>query len=112
MRKGQRLYKEFNSNVGYYIAGIFSFYNYFTHHFYRSAARAKAVSLIACLLCISVFAQQSVSQTIVTVGTGGNYTTLKGAFDDINAGSITGNIILQITTSTTERLLPNSMPAA
>ncbi len=43
------------------------------------------------------------AQTIKTVGgAGANYSTLKLAFDAINAGSIRGNIILQITGSTTE----------
>ena len=37
-----------------------------------------------------------------TVGTGGNYATLKLAFDAINAGTITGTITLQIISSTTE----------
>ncbi|WP_309641009.1 hypothetical protein [Flavobacterium sp.] len=38
----------------------------------------------------------------VTVGTGGNYATLKAAFDAINAGTITGLVTLQIISSTTE----------
>lgn len=38
----------------------------------------------------------------VTVGLGGNYATLKLAFDAINAGSVTGAITLQIISSTTE----------
>lgn len=43
------------------------------------------------------------AQTIKTVGgAGANYSTLKLAFDAINTGSIRGNIILQITGSTTE----------
>lgn len=42
------------------------------------------------------------AQTIRTVGTSGNYTTLKAAFDAINAGGITGNIELRIISSTTE----------
>lgn len=37
-----------------------------------------------------------------TVGSSGNYTTLKAAFDAINAGTITGVITLQIISSTTE----------
>ncbi len=37
-----------------------------------------------------------------TIGPGGDYTTLKAAFDAINAGSITGAITLQLTGSTTE----------
>ncbi len=37
-----------------------------------------------------------------TVGTGGDYTTLKAAFDAINAGSITGTITLEIISNTTE----------
>ena len=42
------------------------------------------------------------AQTNKTVGSGGNYTTLKAAFDAINAGTITGNINLKIISSTTE----------
>ena len=42
-------------------------------------------------------------QTIKTVGTSGaDYPTLKGAFDAINAGTITGEIILQVVDNTTE----------
>ena len=37
-----------------------------------------------------------------TVGNGGNYPNLQSAFAAINAGTITGNIILQIISSTTE----------
>lgn len=43
------------------------------------------------------------AQTTKTVGgVGANYATLKAAFDAINAGSINGVIVLQITGSTTE----------
>jgi hypothetical protein len=56
------------------------------------------------MLFVVVFAHQATAQTTVTVGSGGNYTTLKGAFDDINAGTITGAITIQITGSTTEVL--------
>ena len=38
----------------------------------------------------------------VTVGTGGNYTTLKAAFDAINAGMITGTVTVQIISNTVE----------
>lgn len=37
-----------------------------------------------------------------TVGSGGDYSTLKAAFDAINSGSVTGAITLQIIGSTTE----------
>jgi hypothetical protein len=36
------------------------------------------------------------------VGSGQTYTTLKSAFDAINAGTLTGNVVLQITSNTTE----------
>ena len=36
------------------------------------------------------------------VGSGKTYTTLKAAFDAINAGTLTGDVVLQITSSTTE----------
>lgn len=38
----------------------------------------------------------------VTVGTGGNYTTLKSAFDAINSGVVTGVVSIAIISSTTE----------
>ncbi|TCN58908.1 hypothetical protein EV142_103355 [Flavobacterium circumlabens] len=38
----------------------------------------------------------------VTVGTGGNYTTLKAAFDAINSGVVSGVVTIQIISSTTE----------
>jgi hypothetical protein len=40
------------------------------------------------------------AQTTRTVGSGGNYATLKDAFDAINAGSITGSLTLQIISNT------------
>ena len=42
------------------------------------------------------------AQTIKTVGTGANYARLKLAFDAINSGIITGNIVLQIINNTAE----------
>jgi hypothetical protein len=42
------------------------------------------------------------AQTIKTVGTSGDYVTLKAAFDAINSGSITGNIELRVASNTTE----------
>ncbi|MFZ4798235.1 MAG: beta strand repeat-containing protein, partial [Bacteroidia bacterium] len=51
------------------------------------------------LFVLFEFAQ---AQTTKTVGIGGNYTTLKTAFDSINSGAITGNITLQIISNTTE----------
>jgi hypothetical protein len=38
----------------------------------------------------------------ITVGTGGNYTTLKAAFDAINSGVVTGVVTIAIISSTTE----------
>ena len=46
--------------------------------------------------------QSTLAQTIKTVGPGGDYTTLKAAFDAINTGSITGAIELQVIGNTTE----------
>ena len=45
-------------------------------------------------------------QTTRTVGTGANYAKLQLAFAAINSGAITGQIVLQITGSTTETVLP------
>jgi hypothetical protein len=42
------------------------------------------------------------AQTTRTVGSGGNYTTLRAAFVAINSGTITGAITLQIISGTTE----------
>ena len=53
---------------------------------------------ISFLLCI-VIAEGAI---IKTVGTGGNYLTLKSAFDAINSGTITGSITLHIVSGTTE----------
>ncbi|NVO18418.1 MAG: T9SS type A sorting domain-containing protein [Bacteroidetes bacterium] len=50
------------------------------------------------LFCIEMLQ----GQTVKTIGTGGNFATLKAAFDAINAGSITGNITLTLVSSTTE----------
>jgi len=58
--------------------------------------------LIAMTLGFFLFVQQGNAQTTKTVGTSGNYTTLKAAFDAINNGTITGSITLQITSNTTE----------
>jgi hypothetical protein len=42
------------------------------------------------------------SQTIRTVGSGGNYTTVASAFSAINNGTLTGTIELQVISNTTE----------
>jgi hypothetical protein len=42
------------------------------------------------------------AQTTKTVGTGGDYATLTSAFTAINSGTLTGDIVLQIVSSTTE----------
>ena len=55
--------------------------------------------LLLILLTISLITN---CQTTRTVGPGGNYTTLRAAFIAINAGTITGEITLQITGSITE----------
>lgn len=66
----------------------------------------------AVMLLTSVRMPQVQAQTIRTVGTGGNYTTLKLAFDAINDGTLTGAIELQlisnITGITTDAVLNGS----
>lgn len=58
-------------------------------------------AVIICL-CLS-FGNLCYSQIIKTVGnSGANYSSLKAAFDAINAGTITGSITLQIINNTTE----------
>ncbi len=54
------------------------------------------LSTLACLFFLSIF---SFAQTTKTVGSGGDYNSLKLAFDAINAGSITGSITLQVISS-------------
>ena len=56
----------------------------------------KILILLIALLCLS---EISHSQTEKTVGSGGNYATLKGAFDAINNGTISGDITLKIISS-------------
>ncbi|MCK9421667.1 MAG: T9SS type A sorting domain-containing protein [Bacteroidales bacterium] len=63
--------------------------------------KKKLLLFIMATLAI-LFVQTSHAQTTKTVGTSGDYTTLKAAFDDINAGFITGDIIIQIISSITE----------
>ena len=48
------------------------------------------------------FGFQMKAQTTKTVGTGGDYTTLAAAFTAINNGQVTGNIVLQLISNTTE----------
>ena len=60
----------------------------------------KIIILSITLLIISYISN---AQTIKTVGgIGSNYSTLKIAFDSINAGKVVGDIVLQITSNTTE----------
>jgi len=54
------------------------------------------------LTALVIISYHTTSQTIRTVGSGGNYATLQAAFDAINAGTITGEIELQIISNTTE----------
>jgi len=58
--------------------------------------------LFAFTLASMIMMQNINAQTTKTVGSGGNYATLKAAFDAINAGTITGAITLQIISNTTE----------
>jgi hypothetical protein len=60
----------------------------------------KTKLLLASLLLLSfLFGSAQITKT---VGSGGNYTTLKTAFDAINAGTLTGAITFQIISNTTE----------
>ena len=62
--------------------------------------------LINLLKLITVFflliASNRSSAAIYTVGTGGNYTSLYAAFDDVNNGAITGDIVFQIRSNLVE----------
>ena len=64
--------------------------------------KKRFIFLFGIWFLLGVFLQIGFTQTTRTVGTGGNYTTLKSAFDAINAGTITGTITLQIISNTTE----------
>ncbi len=66
-----------------------------------STTKFRTRTLFASVVLLLALSLSLSAQTIRTVGTGGNFTTLKAAFDAINAGTITGDIELQITTSTT-----------
>ncbi|MBL0358337.1 MAG: hypothetical protein IPP72_16355 [Chitinophagaceae bacterium] len=57
---------------------------------------------ILLLLWVIFIATTANSQITKTVGAGGDYPTLKNAFDAINAGTITGSVTLQITGSITD----------
>ena len=59
----------------------------------------KKMFLFSALLLLSGI---TYSQTTKTVGAGGNYTTLKLAFDAINAGTLTGDITLNIISDITD----------
>jgi hypothetical protein len=59
----------------------------------------KLILAVLMILVVS-FAQGQTTKTVG--GSGADYITLKAAFDAINAGTIKGNIVLQITGSTTE----------
>ena len=61
----------------------------------------RVFTIIVLLLAVNMNCLKA--QTLV--GTGQTYPTLKSAFDDINNGTITGNIVLQITSSITESAL-------
>ena len=60
----------------------------------------KIYPLILLLISVLSFARHAQAQTLV--GSGQTYTTLKAAFDAINTGTLTGDVVLQITSSTTE----------
>lgn len=72
-------------------------------YFYSYCINKLHYFSIVVLTSFLFFAGYAVNaQTIKTVGATGDYTTLKAAFDAINAGSITGAIELQIISNTTE----------
>ena len=60
----------------------------------------KNILITIWLFSIASIVNAQITKTVG--GTGANYSTLKSAFDAIDAGSITGAITLQITGSTTE----------
>src|SRR5262245_13753331 len=68
--------------------------------FKRSLRNCFAVTALACMT-LHAGAQVSVTATAGTTGPT-TYTTLKGAFDAVNAGTHQGAITIAITASTTE----------
>lgn len=57
-------------------------------------------SIFIGMLCFGLFGNSASAQTLV--GTGQTYTTLKSAFDAINSGTLSGAVVLQITSSITD----------
>jgi len=76
---------------------------------------AVLLVLVALMLCASVSAALAQVDVTATGGTpSASYTTLKGAFDAINAGTHTGDITIGLSGNTTEGTTPatlNSAPA-
>lgn len=70
--------------------------------FMITTTKFRTRTLFASVVLLLAVTWSANAQTIKTVGTGGDYGTLKAAFDAINAGTITGEIELQIVSSTTE----------
>ncbi|MFM9027888.1 MAG: hypothetical protein ACKOQ6_07810, partial [Bacteroidota bacterium] len=62
------------------------------------------ISILTCLLAVCTLAgyAQQVTLTASSGTADGTFTTLKGAFDAINAGTHKGNIVIKINSSTTE----------
>lgn len=65
--------------------------------------KTKLLQFVIVLFAFSFLSFSGVAQTTITVGSSGaTYTTLKAAFDAINAGSVTGTISIQVVAGTTE----------
>lgn len=64
---------------------------------FRKIFKFAFAMVLACNIGTTFFAQ-----TIRTVGSGGNYTTVASAFSAINNGTLTGTIKLQVISNTTE----------
>jgi hypothetical protein len=60
------------------------------------------MKIIFLIFILTMFVFDDFSQTIRTVGTGGNYATLASAFTDVNNGTLTGSIEFQVISNTTE----------
>lgn len=61
-----------------------------------------SVFLLSFSLANAMRERNNLALSSVTVGTGGNYTTLKAAFDAINSGAVTGVVTIAIISSTSE----------
>ena len=70
---------------------------------FKNSQKMKTYQLICLLLAIAILCNPTLkAQTTKTVGSGGDYATLYAAFNAIQSGTLTGEIVLEITSDLTE----------